>query len=433
MTTAEAPTLRPTRASDRIIALDVARGLALFGIFMVNVQIMTQPIGWLASGEVHEQGRLAEILHYLTRVLFESKSYPLYSMLFGMGMALMYQRAKALNRPFAFPYLRRIILLAVFGLVHAILIWYGDILFHYFLIASVTMWLVFLRPRWLLTISFSMISLATLLLVAITLIGAAFNSEGAIPETTDATNFAEFWAMLKEGEIQAGPVDPAWIVGETDAFANGPFLTAIAMRTINWASGLIFWLVINGVAFHLAGMFLLGAAIMKANPFAPESRLPTFFIRLGLFVGLPLSAGAVLMGEIGGMQSTYYGLSAALTMVVGPCISLGYFGLAIRLAQSAPTKPLVHAIASAGRLGLTNYIMQSLVVAAIAQHWGLGLFGDVTRVGMVLIVLGVYAFQLLYSPLWLRVFTMGPLEYLWRTGIYLRMPKLLAPRRVATG
>ena len=72
-------------------------------------------------------------------------------------------------------------------------------------------------------------------------------------------------------------------------------------------------------------------------------------------------------------------------------------------------------------------------MAAIAQHWGLGLFGDVTRVGMVLIVLGVYAFQLLYSPLWLRVFTMGPLEYLWRTGIYLRMPKLLAPRRVATG
>ncbi len=422
------PALLPTKPSERILALDLARGMALFGIFMVNVQIMTQSIGWLASGEVNHQGLLAESLHYLTRVLFESKSYPLFSMLFGMGMALMYQRARALNRPFVTPYLRRILLLALFGVLHALLIWYGDILFYYAIIAVLTMWVVGLRPRWLLTISIATVVLAALTLTALTFLGAMFNSSNAIPETTDVTNFAEYWALLKEGEIQAGPMHPAWMVGETDAFANGPYLTAVGMRAINWLSGMVFWLIFNGTLFHLVGMFTLGAAIMKSDPFRAESKLPGLFIKLGLFIGLPLSIAAVVMGELGGMNSIYYGLGAALTHLVGPCLSIGYFGIAIRLSHTMPTNPLVVAISSAGRLGLTNYIMQSLVVAFIAQHWGLGHFGDVSRVGMVLIVLGVYAFQLLYSPVWLRVFTMGPLEYLWRTATYLRLPRLRAPK-----
>lgn len=427
-----APALGATRPSERILALDVARGLALFGIFMVNVQVMTQPIGWLMSGDVQREGPLAQGLHYLTRALFESKSYPLFSMLFGMGMALMYHRAQAVRRPFFSPYLRRLFILAGFGLAHALLIWYGDILFYYFMVGLVAMWFVRLRPRTLLIIAGVCVGIATLILGGLSVLGAVMSSEGAIPETTTVTTFAEFWQEMKAGNIEAGPMHPAWIAGETDAFANGPYLNAVAMRTINWLSGMIFWLIVMGTMPHILAMFLIGIAVMKSNPFAESSKLPGLFLKLGLFVGLPGSVALIAVSEISGVNTVGAGLAAAGTHIVGPCLSLGYFGLAILLARRAPTNPVVVGIASAGRLGLTNYIMQSVVVAAYAQHWGLGRFGDVSRTDMVVIVLTVYVFQILYSPLYLRRFAMGPLEYLWRTGIYLRPPKLRAARAIAS-
>lgn len=431
MSDLQSPVLSATRPSERIMALDVARGLALFGIFMVNVQVMTQPIGWLMSGAVQQEGPLAQGLHLVTRVLFESKSYPLFSMLFGMGMALMYQRARALNRPFVTPYLRRLFLLAAFGLAHALLIWYGDILFYYFMVGLVAMWFVGLRPRTLLIVAAVCVAIATVILAGMSVVGAIMTPEGAIPETTSVTTFAQFWQEMKAGKIEAGPMHPAWMAGENDAFANGPFLNAVGMRAINWLMGMVFWLIVMGTAPHILAMFLIGIAIMKSDPFSAESRLPGLFVKLGLFVGLPGAIAMVAIVEISGLNTVGAGLAAAGTHVVGPCVSLGYFGLAILLARRGATNPLVVGIASAGRLGLTNYIMQSVVVAVYAQHWGLGHFGDVSRTEMVVIVLAVYAFQVAYSPLYLRFFAMGPLEYLWRTGIYLRLPRLRAPRRVA--
>lgn len=431
MSDLQSPVLSATHPSERIMALDVARGLALFGIFMVNVQMMTQPIGWLMSGAVQKEGPVAHGLHLVTRVLFESKSYPLFSMLFGMGMALMYQRARALNRPFVTPYLRRLFLLAAFGLAHALLIWYGDILFYYFMVGLVAMWFVGLRPRTLLIVAAVCIAIATVILAGMSVVGAIMTPEGAIPETTSVTTFAQFWQEMKAGKIEAGPVHPAWMAGENDAFANGPFLNAVGMRAINWLMGMVFWLIVMGTAPHILAMFLIGIAIMKSDPFSAESRLPGLFVKLGLFVGLPGAIAMVTIGEWSGVNTVGAGLAAAGTHVVGPCVSLGYFGLAILLARRGAANPLVVGIASAGRLGLTNYIMQSVVVAAFAQHWGFGHFGDVSRTEMVVIVLAVYAFQIAYSPLYLRCFAMGPLEYLWRTGIYLRLPRLRAPRAIA--
>lgn len=427
MNTAAPDRLAPTRANERIQALDIARGLALFGIFMVNIQIMTQSIGWLASDAWHDEGALATGLHYITRVFFESKSYPLFSLLFGMGMALMYQRAKALNRPFVTPYLRRIFILALFGVLHALLLWYGDILFHYFLIALMTMWVVGLKPKWLLLIAGIAVTLAVLTLTGLTTLGMIFAPNGqAIPETTDVTTYAEFWNQLWDGKVQGGPMHPAWMVGEADAFQNGPLMTAVSMRAINWISGMIFWLIFNGTLFHLIGMFTLGAAIMKAGAFDVGSRLPALFVALGLVVGIPGSILIVIISERGGMNSPAYGYAASATHLVGPCLSLGYLGLAITLARRVSGNLLVTGIASAGRMALTNYLMQSFIVAAIAQHWGFALFSEVSRVQMVVIVVSVYAFQLVLSTLWLRAFTMGPLEYLWRTATYLRLPRLRA-------
>lgn len=419
--TAAHPPLGPTSTGERVTSMDIARGIALLGIFMVNIQIMTQPLGWLIEGSAVKEGPLSAAAHYVTRVLFESKSYPLFSMLFGMGLVLMHDRARAAGRAFVPVYLRRLALLLLMGLAHAWLLWYGDILFYYACFGLGIMWLAPLRARTMLILAIVASVLAAVWVSGLTLLQAVAGGQPE-PSGLKVAGFAEFRDALFAWKLQGGPLDPAWSLGETDAIKHGPFAHAVQMRGINWVSGIVFWVIFGGVFLHVPAMFLLGASIMRAGILA-HTRGPWMkrFLLLGLLVGLPGSTAAVVMGEYGGPNSTLYGLGTALTYLVGPCLSLGYVGLAMWLAHAGALRWLGRALAAAGRMALTNYLLQSLLVAAVAQHWGLARFGTISRVEMVGIVLGIYCFQLVASRLWLSRFAMGPMESLWRSGTYLRL------------
>lgn len=249
MTEPAAPALKPTSTVERIEALDVARGIALFGIFMVNIQFMVQTLGYMLEGRGPEEGPVAAGFHYLTRVLFESKSYPLFSMLFGMGLMLMRERAVARGRRFVAPYLRRLAMLFAFGLCHALLVWHGDILFYYACFGLVIMWFGPCNPRTLAITGLSLIVLASLLLLAISLLGM-LGGEPPLTEAGVVTTFPEFWQALKSGDVM-GPMDPAWSAGEADAIGNGPFAAAVGMRAINWITGIVWWMILGGTYFRI--------------------------------------------------------------------------------------------------------------------------------------------------------------------------------------
>ncbi|MEO0630645.1 MAG: DUF418 domain-containing protein, partial [Planctomycetota bacterium] len=368
------------------------------------------------------QGPLAAAVHYGTRVLFESKSYPLFSMLFGMGLVLMYDRAKAAGRSFAPAYIRRLLLLLLVGMAHAFLLWYGDILVFYAVFGLIIMWLAPLRPRVMLTIAAVLVGVAAAWASGVNYVFVTMG-QGQEIASVKASGFAEFRELLFAGKIQEGPMSPAWGAGETDAIANGPFANAVAMRAINWVSTSIFWLMLYAVVLHVPAMFLLGGAILRSGVVNdPGSPWIKRFILMGLCIGLPGSILSVWMSESQGPMSPMAALSGGVTHVFGPFVSLGYLGIAMWLAHSGALRWLVRAVAAAGRMALTNYLMQTILVAALAQHWGLGWFGDVTRLEMLWIVLAVYALQLIYSPIWLKAFGMGPFEYAWRCGTYLRLP-----------
>ncbi len=416
--------LRPTAPTERIAALDVARGIALFGIFMVNIQMMVQPMKWMFEGGGGNEGLAGQIAHYATRIFFESKSYPLFSMLFGMGMVLMYDRAKAAGREFAPAYLRRVALLLAFGIAHAFFIWYGDILIYYACFALVLMWFApRLSTRTMLTVALSLMAVAALWGAGL---GYGF-AQMTPPDRSvaEVTTFTGFWEAMQAGEIQGGPELPAWAAAETDAFGNGPYAHAVGMRAINWFMGTIFWMVLFGVVLHVPAMFFLGGAIMRSGALtASRSQWPRRFLLIGLTVGLPGAVAATVLSEAFGPMSAMGAVATGLTHLTGPAVSIGYIGLAVWLARCGAMAWLARAIASAGRMALTNYLMQSVLVAFIAQHWGLGMYGEITRVPMVGIVFGIYVGQLVFSSLWLKAFTMGPFEYLWRCGTYLKLPRL---------
>lgn len=129
--------LEPLPQADRLPHLDVLRGFALFGVLLVNFEWFTRSTQTMLLGSDMDVQGLDLWTNRLIEWLAESKFFPLFSMLFGMGFAIMMRRARARGRPFLPVYLRRLFTLALFGVLHVALIWSGDILLTYAAIALI--------------------------------------------------------------------------------------------------------------------------------------------------------------------------------------------------------------------------------------------------------------------------------------------------------
>lgn len=419
----------PTRESERSTTLDVARGIALLGIFMVNIEIFAAPIGTYIEGLGQSETSAVEVtLYALMATLFEFKSYPLFSILFGIGLAIMHRNSTRAGKPFLGTYVRRLGMLLVVGLAHVGLIWMGDILLHYAIVGGIAVWLAGRSSRFLLTLGTGVILFSAVwVVVGGILLGGAPEApaEDPIPAPVFEDGWAGFRALtegLSAGDVD-GPADPTWMAAERAAFGEGPFGAAAAMRAVNYLGFTVFAFLMQGLVLHLIGLFFLGMGLLKAGLFEPQRRRS--LIKLAtvcLAIGLPLSAFVTWVRladiDLAGLRPIAFGL----TRIAGPLMAIGYLGLAAVIAQHV--RPLGRLLANTGRLALTNYLMQSIIATALMYHWGLGWFDSTTRPGRIGIVLGVFAFQVVFSTLWLRAFTMGPLEAMLRGVTYLRLPSI---------
>jgi hypothetical protein len=142
--------LRPVQGHERIQTLDVIRGFALLGIFLMNIEWFNRPIAELGSGVPAGLTGLDFAVAWLIHTFVSSKFWPMFSLLFGMGFAVMLQRARAKGSAFVATYARRTAALAAFGLLHGVLVWPGDILFAYAVTAAALLLTLFGKPKhWL--------------------------------------------------------------------------------------------------------------------------------------------------------------------------------------------------------------------------------------------------------------------------------------------
>ena len=409
---------QPTQINNRIVAIDALRGFALFGIIVANAAFFAMPLGtgFAPTSSIEPAADLWTAL--LVKVFVEMKFISIFSLLFGVGLAIQRERAIAKGRgflPFAY---RRLAVLALFGISHALLLWYGDILFLYALIGSLLVLLLPCCARTLFIIGACLLLVSILLNSAFIFFNSSIDQPGMVsPDAALAESIPRGMDAIFASNFI--PEHPTWQRAEIVAYGEGPYLDALAFRSITWGFYvLISMFTLNG---YIAGMFLFGAALWKSGFFngqGPGSAWRWPLLLIGVMVGLPLSILSVSIQHIAD-AGVWMAISAATQYLSATSIALGLASLFMLLGETGRL-PGARGLAAIGRMSLTAYLLETIAFVFITNSWGLGAFGSFGHFQLFLISLAIYVVILLLCIAWQCFIPIGPAEWLWRALAYLK-------------
>jgi uncharacterized protein len=392
--------LHPITGPERIDMLDAIRGFALFGILLMNLEAFNGPITGAMSGidaDLHGINRWADGFIY---IFVQGKFWTLFSLLFGIGFALMYERAKARGGDFTAVYKRRLWVLLGIGLAHFLLIWEGDILFNYAVAGFVLLWLLKSgrTPGLAAVALLYCVPLALIALLA--MVGDGGHGGALAKELAEET--------LVQGHSGYGAVS-AW-----------------RWRQFLQSLGSMIVLLPMTVA-----MFALGVRLHRTGQTRP---LPGFESGAMIKAAALWCSGLALMllsvsiaPEIDPVQVDWISAKVnILNLLAGALMCLGAF-LGLRgLWPIARCRKALGAFVPLGRMALSNYLAQSVICTLIFYGYGLGYYQQLPRAWHIPFAMALIALQAFFSAWWLKRFSMGPAEYLWRWLTYGKRPKFVS-------
>lgn len=536
----------PATHLNRIEALDVVRGFALLGIFLMNIEFFNRTLTGIAAGMPLGLTGVDWLASWFIAYFVQGKFWTIFSLLFGMGFAVMLTRAEGSGRSFLGPYLRRILALAAFGAAHYVFLWGGDILFSYAVgalallvmlygnwkyglatvvalvglgiatqtndlfafagtLAFVGLMAVYLRgERWvtirgrsLPLFSVILMALGATALLAVAVMAAlpavprdplgptgtlgfiglvlgwlsshGHDNVGQRPLRLGVAVYAVAFGMMSiGGAVQVlKPRESTPVVAQAPAtgadadkaakeaqrkeerkaerakrlaerqanidkevrvLSSGSYAEAVELRARKFPGKVLDDL---GFAMVLSSVFLIGTWFIRSGVMARPQEHLELFKRLALW-GLPIGIGLGLLGSLvavratPGLEGDGYQLARGLAMLGNLPACLGYVGLVVWLLHR-PAGAWLQALAPAGRMALTHYLLQSVICSLVFYGYGLGWWG-LPRAQQVLFVLVVFALQLALSHWWMARYRYGPLEWVWRAFTYRADPPM---RRLA--
>jgi len=403
--------MTPVLAGERIETLDVLRGVALFGILIVNLAPFSWPYEYLHWEREFRGSRVDAVVDWFICFLAEGKFYPLFSFLFGLGAAIQMERATCRAEPFAGRYCRRMFVLLAFGIAHALLLWEGDILVSYAFCGLLLLPFQKRQPRTILIWGIVCLLIPALLVI---LGWALLAGVALIPEigTAIRRGFGEYFGTYEQ---QRSSVEETIRI-----VASGSYATLFFRRL----SDLLYvWPATILLAPGFLGLFLLGLYAGKQRIFqsmAGNTRLLRRVLVWGMIIGLPLNLLHPILLNSGGLADPpfLWLLSYGLATLGGPVQSLAYMAGLTLLLYRQPGKHWLRAIGTTGRMALSNYLLQSLICTTIFYGYGFGFFGTVGPAVRIVLAVVIFATQIGFSAWWLSRFQFGPMEWLWRTLTY---------------
>lgn len=394
---------QPVTEKERIVSIDVLRGFALLGILAMNIQAFSMVSAAYMNptmyGDLHGVNYAVWVMCYLFADL---KFMSIFSMLFGAGIYLMTSHVEASGRRPALLHYRRMGWLILFGLLHGFLLWYGDILYDYGMCGLLIYLFRKRQPRTLITVGVLTVMVAPLLLA-----GYGYSLKRLAPNEQ---------RMEREQVWQPAQ---AQIAEENDTYRGG-WLQQMHQRVPETGRMKTLYFVFFSF-WREAGLMLIGIALFKLGVFSAKS--PTWVygsvIAVGALVGLPIIYYGLHRMIAEGWAFPYAFIIGQQYNYVGSLfVCLAWVGVIMLACKTAVLLPITRRLAAVGRMAFSNYIFHTIVCTTLFYGHGFGLFGKVERSGQFAIVLIIWAFQLIVSPIWLRHFYFGPLEWLWRSLTY---------------
>ena len=378
------------RATDREFVVDRLRGYALLGIILVNAPFLLTSINGFT--DISAPTLCDRIAWFSVAAFFQAKSYVIFSFLFGYSLAIFLRGVERRGEPATRLYLRRLGGLFLFGAAHAIMLFSGDILVLYALAGLVMIPLRKRRDRTILIVAAGFFVLQVIILALI--------AAGTSGVEADATTRA---------------ID--------EAFADGSFFEATLTRLVVWPFALGFVTVLQG--FLVASLFCVGLVCGRHRLLEDPSRHRRAWKRvcgIGFAIGLPIQivAGYLLVWHDG------TGLAQAglfLNYIFAPILSAGMVAAIVLL----PRRGLTRAVEADGRMSLTIYLAESILLTTLSNGFGFGFYG-MNALAATTVAVIVWVVLLGAAHLWLHRFAIGPAESILRAITYRRRPRL--PRLV---
>ncbi len=401
----------PVAQNARIDTIDVLRGVALLGILVMNIQAFAMPQASYFNPTAY--GDLTGVNLYVWvagRMLADQKFMTIFSMLFGAGIVLMAGRAETRCDARQMHY-RRMGWLLVIGLLHAHLLWSGDILFLYAVCGMLVYPLRRQPPRRLLALGVVLLAVASAYSIGSGVSLPYWPEEARVAFTADVWQPTPEMINSELAAYRGGWLDQQSVRSE-GAFA---FETLVLITWGVWRAG---------------GLMLIGMALFKHGVFSARrsTRFYAALIAVAVAVGLPLQAYGILLDFARGWPVWSFFVGVQFNYWPSIAVSLGYVGAVMLACRTAALRPYTRPFAAVGQTALTNYLLQTVICTTIFYGHGLGWFGSVDRAGQAGVVAAVWVVQLLSSSLWLRRFRFGPAEWLWRSLTYgVRQPLRKTP------
>ncbi len=384
----------------RLGELDILRGFALLGVFIVHFvggafyEFPLDPV----QREAWEASVTQQTAIFFSDIFFQNTANTLFATLFGMGFWIMMERLSARGADFNTIYLRRLTILAGIGLVNVLLIFPGDVLFDYAICGFALYTLRWLPARTMLVLGLFLAFAADPLL---DVIGGAFETD---------TSAADIEGKDTGKEEESGwPADTylpfIWFFGTSYIIDD-----VLSGKEIGW------WL-------YLLGRLLIGAWIIRqgiitrAASMAPKVLLPALALTI-----FGLAAETLSLVIFRGFLEWPSWVDTLSHAIGAPTVAVGY-ALGLIWAFHSPLRHLVdRAFAPVGRTALSCYIGHGAVLVALYYPFGFDLLGIISPMMALFIALGLFALFSIGAGLWLQRYRFGPLEFLWRWGTYGQRP-----------
>ena len=420
--------LESVNSKERIRALDIMRGIVLLGILLMNINGFGLANAYSNPTVAGGATGLNLYTWIGTNLFFEGTMRALFSLLFGIGMFILLSRSKDREAGVEGPdiYFRRLTWLVFFGLIHGyLLLWVGEILYDYALMGFFVYSFRNMAPKKLMMIAGFLIAAGTFWQIMdhrsnVTMMNdvatAQESKSTGVALTTDQADATKTWEEIQRKK------SPAFIQDYNHKMQSGYFTVVKHLAGKNMETDTL-WIYKYDL-WDILSMMLIGIALFKWDIFSAKKsyRFYALLALVGYVIGISINYFELRIVLDGNFSLLAFSKADNTYYLGRLAVAFGHIGTIMLFAKAPLFRWLKFRLAAVGQMALTNYIMHSIICMIVFTGAGFGLFGKLQRYELLYVVFCIWLFQLIISPIWLRYFEFGPLEWLWRRLSYLQTP-----------